>query len=286
MNPQTATVATVEVTVADLDRSLHHYTTGIGLRLLARDDGHARLGVRGHPLLLLRETPGARPAAPGGPGLSHVALRVPDRADLARFARHCAGSGQDVRLIDHVISESAYVADPDGHTVEITWEREPGTWSTDDGLLPIVATPMTLAGFDAEPDGPFTALPATTVIGHVQLKATDAGLGATEPFYRDVLALEVVGRAGRTFVAFGAAGRAAVVVTDRFGPAVHEPGQDPTHLVTVDLALSGAEQVRRLTDRLAAAGYPHEHRSGAVTLRDPSGNPLRVTAGSREGAPV
>ncbi|MDT7805728.1 MAG: hypothetical protein QOI78_9161 [Actinomycetota bacterium] len=98
-----------------------------------------------------------------------------------------------------------------------------------------LTTRDTSGDFDAEPGAgtPFTALPATTVIGHVQLKATDKGLGATEPFSRDVLSLEVVGRVGTKFVAFGAESR-SVVVTDRFGPAVHEPGPASAHLVAVD----------------------------------------------------
>lgn len=58
----------VELTVADLTRSLSYYTQPIGLQLLGQDSRSAHLGVPGRLLAVLREIPGAphppRPPAP------------------------------------------------------------------------------------------------------------------------------------------------------------------------------------------------------------------------------
>lgn len=65
----------------------------------------------------------------------------------------------------------------------------------------------------------FTGLPATTDIGHVQLKATDTELVLTEQFYCDVLGVAVYSRLGRY-----ERDAAALTVTDPSGnPLVFTP---------------------------------------------------------------
>jgi catechol 2,3-dioxygenase len=280
-NSGTLDLNLVELTVADLQHSLTYYTRDIGLDVLEHDRDSARLGVADRPLLLLRETPGAQPVQPAGPGLSHIAPRVPARADLARFAQHYTTSGQSIDLRDHIVAESAYVTDPDGHTIEITYVHPQHTWPRQDGMIPIVSDPVTLAHLLAEPGAgtPFTGLPQGTDIGHVQLKVTDPDLTITEPFYRDTLGLDIVGRLGTGFIAFGTDGRSQLVVTNRFGAADDDQAAAPSaHLLAVDLTLSGQDGMQALADQLTAARYPHERAAATVSLRDPSGNLLRFTA--------
>ena len=89
----------VHLSVSDLERSLDYYRESIGLELLAREAGEARLGAGGRELLRLLESPGARPAD-GYSGLFHFALLVPERADLARWLAHAArGAGSAHRRL-------------------------------------------------------------------------------------------------------------------------------------------------------------------------------------------
>jgi catechol 2,3-dioxygenase len=118
----------VELTVSDLDRSVEYYTRSIGLQLLTRDAGQARLGVPGRVLVALRERPGALPPPPSSPGLSHFAPQVPGRADVARFAQHYAAQGLEFSLSNHIVAHSCYVFDPDGHGIEITSRRPRDEW--------------------------------------------------------------------------------------------------------------------------------------------------------------
>src|SRR5439155_15023742 len=83
------TVGAVELTVADLARSLDYYRSAIGLGVLEQAEGRAALGAGGTELLRLVELPGARPA-PHNTGLFHFALLVPDRPSLARWLAHAA----------------------------------------------------------------------------------------------------------------------------------------------------------------------------------------------------
>ncbi|GLY43180.1 hypothetical protein Amsp01_092030 [Amycolatopsis sp. NBRC 101858] len=273
----------VELTVADLGRSVEYYTRDIGLRLLDRDGDGARLGVPGRAFVVLRERPGAEPPPSSSSGLSHFAPQVPTPADLARFVRHYTARHTGFQLTDHVVARSCYVVDPDGHCVEVTSARPREEWRWQDGRPVLVADPLAMTDFSGEPgwDRPFDGLPAGTELGHVQLKVTDPELAATEPFYCDLLGFAVEGRLGTMFLAVGVVEhRALLVFTNRFSPDGGAPvPEDSAHLVGVDLVLPEAADVRELAGRLAAAGYPHELAADVLRVRDPSGNLLRFTAG-------
>lgn len=271
----------VELTVANLDRSLEYYTSSVGLEVLTEVSGSAQLG-RGRPMVVLREIPGAPPAPPSSPGLSHFAPRVPSRADLARFARHYTDQGLDADLRAHGNAESAYVIDPDGHTVEITWHRPPDQWDLIDGKPAIVADPVKLDDLLSEPgsDRPFTVLPDDTTMSHVQLKVTDAALAQTEPFYTDMLGLDVIGRLGSRFLALGVDDRSLLVVTNRFSQPDSTPAPDSSaRLLSATLVVPTVSDVQALAAHLETGGYPHQLHADALEVRDPSGNLLRVRVG-------
>src|SRR5437762_5321446 len=117
----------VEVSVADLDRSLEYWQNTIGLRMLGRDDGRASLGADTE-LLRLVEEPGARPSE-RHTGLYHVALLLPDRASLARWLAHAARDEVALSgLSDHSVSEAIYLRDPDHHGIEIYADRPREQW--------------------------------------------------------------------------------------------------------------------------------------------------------------
>ena len=121
---------------------------------------------------MLVEQPGARPA-PGYTGLYHFALLVPERVDLARWLAHAARDSVPlVGLSDHFVSEAIYLSDPDGHGIEIYWDRpregvgrEGGERLTTQRLdVDSLLRELRSAG------EPFDGLPAGTVMGHVHLK--------------------------------------------------------------------------------------------------------------------
>src|SRR4051812_28785315 len=194
------------LTVADLDRSVGFYTRDIGLQVLRREPGLAALGAGRHPLLVLVEEPGARQGT-GFTGLYHFALLVPDRPDLARWLAHAAR--ERVALTggsDHFVSEALYLDDPDGHGIEIYWDRPREHWEGQvadrmttmrldrDGLLGELEDPRT---------EPFGGLASGTVMGHVHLKVAD--IPSTVAFYRDTLGFGLMAALGDQ-AAFLAAG--------------------------------------------------------------------------------
>jgi catechol 2,3-dioxygenase len=205
ISPQTA-MGAVHLTVADLGRSLEYYRTAIGLDALEEGDGRASLGAGGRELLVLHEEPGARPAV-GYTGLFHVALLLPERADLARWLAHAARDRVPLSgLSDHFVSEALYLSDPDGHGIEIYADRPRDVW---EGQVDMRMTTehldvqSLLAELDDPETEPFDGLPAGTAMGHVHLRVSS--IPETIAFYRDRLGFALMAEYGSQ-AAFLAAG--------------------------------------------------------------------------------
>jgi catechol 2,3-dioxygenase len=258
-------VGPVHLTVADLQRSLRYYREAVGLEVLEENGGVA-LGAGGRELLVLVEEPGARPAY-GHTGLYHFALLLPDRVDLARWLAHARRD--DVPLVglsDHFVSEAIYLSDPDGHGIEIYWDRPREVW---EGQVfeRMTTLPLDVAGLLGEvpvPDEPFRGLPAGTSMGHVHLKV--ASIPETIAFYRDVLGFELMARLGEQ-AAFLAAGgyhhHIGANTWESAGASPPPPGTAALRHVTIVLP-DGAERDRVLA-RLGEEG---------PLVNDPSGNAL------------
>src|SRR6266852_5630058 len=182
-------MGSVELSVADLDRTLDYWQPEIGLRVLERENGRASLGADAE-LVRFVEQPGAQPDT-GHTGLFHVALLVPDRPSLARWLAHAARDRTTLTgLSDHAVSEAIYLRDPDHHGIEIYADRPRELWEGRVGEL-MTTMPLDVDDLLAEADDPaFDGLPDGTVVGHTHLRVAD--VDATVAFYRDVLGLDVV----------------------------------------------------------------------------------------------
>ncbi|MCP2014598.1 catechol 2,3-dioxygenase [Deinococcus sp. HSC-46F16] len=263
-----------ELTVSDLGRSLAFYEQVLGMTVLEREDGTARLGTPTRPLLKLTEVPGAAPAPRSSPGLYHFAVLLPTRVDLARWVWHAAGLGLRLGQGDHLVSEAFYLNDPDGHGIEVYRDRPRQEWRWNLDQVEMASDPIDIAGLLAEPgaDTPFAGLPEGTVMGHFHLRVTD--LAATEAFYRGVLGFDVVARwPGALFVSVG--GYHHHLGLNAWQSEGGRPAPETTaRLLGVELTLPGAAEVERLAAHLEAAGVPFTRNGSEVTVRDPAGNRL------------
>jgi catechol 2,3-dioxygenase len=127
----------VHLNVADLDRAIAFYRDVLGFQVTGRiGDAVAFLAAGGdHHLLGLNayESRGGEPPPPGTTGPYHVAIRYPNRAELARAVRRVLDHG--VRIVgasDHGASEAVYLHDPDGNGIELTADRHPGARPRDE----------------------------------------------------------------------------------------------------------------------------------------------------------
>ncbi len=270
----------VQLTVADLSRSLDYYRTAIGLETLEAAGGRATLGAGGRELLVLVEEPGVPPAH-GFTGLFHFALLVPERVDLARWLAHAArGRVQLAGLSDHFVSEAIYLSDPDGHGIEIYADRPRSVWEGEVGrrmtTLPLDVDNL-LGVLDDPATEPFDGLEAGTVMGHVHLKV--ASIPETVAFYRDGAGFGLMAQLGAQAAFLSAGGyhhHLGGNTWESAGAAPAPPGTARLRHATVLLPDTGERD--RVIARLEAAGHPAAESADGPTVRDPSGNALVLAA--------
>jgi catechol 2,3-dioxygenase len=255
----------VELSVSDLDRSLAYWQDAIGLRVLARENGTAELGVD-TPLVRFVEEPGAGSAL-GFTGLFHVALLVPDRPSLGRFLAHTARERIPLTgLSDHVVSEAIYLRDPDYHGIEVYADRPREQWEGQ------VSQRMTTIPLDAGSvlaeagDGAFEGLPEGTVVGHVHLCVKD--VDETIGFYRDKLGMGLTAHLGDQAAFLSAGGYHHHLAGNTWETRGADPAPEGTaRLLRFTVVLPDGQEVERVAERI-----------GGSEVRDPSGNELVLVA--------
>ena len=269
----------VHLTVADLGRSVDYYRDAIGLGVLAQADGEASLGAGREELVHLVEVPGATPSH-GHTGLFHLALRVPERVDLARWLAHAAHVQTPLAgLSDHFVSEAIYLQDPDDHGIEIYHDRPREVWQDRVGEMTTAALDVDdLLTELADPrTEPFDGLPPGTDMGHVHLRVRY--VPETVGFYRDVLGFELMTTYGPR-AAFLAAGgyhhHIGANVWQSMGAPPPPPGTASLRHATVVLPTPNA--LDATAGRVADIGQdPQPHIDGHI-VRDPSGIALLLTS--------
>ena len=267
----------VELTVADLERSLAYYEKAIGLRTLERGGGRAALGTDGRELLVLVEEPGARPSI-GHTGLFHFALLVPDRPSLARWLAHAARTRVPITgASDHWVSEALYLRDPDRHGIEIYADRPRELW---EGKVArgMTTLPLDVDGLLRELDDPatsaFEGLPNGTTMGHVHLQV--ASIPETVDFYRDVLGFGLMTGMGDQAAFLGAGGyhhHLGANTWESRGGTPPPPGTAALRHATIVLPDSAERD--RIVERVGEV----EELDGEPLVRDPSGNALVLATG-------
>jgi catechol 2,3-dioxygenase len=271
----------VELSVADLDRSLDYWRETVGLRVLARENGTASLGSDSE-LVVLVEEEGAQPDV-GHTGLFHVALLVPDRPSLARWLAHAARDGVPLTgLSDHAVSEAIYLRDPDHHGIEIYADRPRDLWEGKVGQV-MTTLPVDVENLLGELDDPavepFDGLPDGTNVGHVHLRVAD--IPASVDFYDGVLGFDVTAQAGPAAAFLSAGGYHHHVGTNTWesrGASPAPPGSATLRRATI--VLPDTSELERVAGRVSDAGQEPEPREGGVLVRDPSQNAFLLSAPS------
>ena len=143
----------------------------------------------------------------GTTGLFHLALLVPDRAELARALNRVTATGHRFTgASDHLVSEALYLDDPEGNGIEIYRDRPREEWTAGrraaaDGDA---AARLSRACSRARPRAtPATGWRAGTTIGHVHLQV--ASIPEADAFYTGGIGFDPIvrGYPGALFVSAG-----------------------------------------------------------------------------------
>jgi catechol 2,3-dioxygenase len=273
----------VRLQVGDLSRSLDFYSEVLGLAVLERRAGHARLGTsEGSILVELEERPGARASrSRGRTGLFHFALLVPDRPALGRFLRHLGSIGVHPGAADHLVSEALYLQDPDNLGIEVYRDRARADWRRSGRELRMATDPLDFDGvMAAGAAAPWQGISSGTVLGHVHLHVGDLELAAA--FYAQALGLDrtVWSYPGALFLAAGGYHH-HLGINIWEGRGASAPGADEAQLLEWTIELPGAADLERVRESLERSGFPPASReTSSFVARDPWGTRLRLRAGT------
>lgn len=282
--PDALRLGEVRLRVANLDRSIHYYSTVLGMRVLERSGQRALLGAHGEDYVLveLNEVPGIRTVRKRQRlGLFHFAILLPDRPSLGRFVAHLADTGVPAGAGDHLVSEAFYLYDPDGLGIEVYADRPRNTWRRNGRELMMATDPvhvedLVLSGGDTV----WTGMPAGTVMGHVHLHVGDIEQGAA--FYAEALGFDRTAWSYPGALFLSAGGYHHHLGTNIWaGPDALPTGPDEAGLSEWTIELPDTASVVAAASSITAAGYPLTQDGDDAVTQDPWETRVRLRVGRR-----
>jgi catechol 2,3-dioxygenase len=288
---ETVTYGEVHLNVTDVRRAFGFWHDIVGLNVVDRCDEECRLGAAEQVLLVLHS--GAeRGVDRSHNGLYHLAIHLPDETEFARAIWRLIVSGYPHSLVDHTMSKSTYLSDPDGLGLELVLETPErlGSWSVEaneprlidsEGRSRRIAEPLDLNEvFVHLPNRDFDQplLPAGAKIGHLHLHVHD--LEATVRFYCDLIGFrEHLHAPDLGFADLSAGGPFPhrLALNTWQGASDSQPPPGSAGLRRFTIVLPGEEAFSGALRRLHEAGHKTESAAGGELVRDPAGNTLKLT---------
>jgi catechol 2,3-dioxygenase len=148
--PQTSTgarIGHVNLKVSNLQRSLAFYQGVLGFKVTKRLGDAAAFLAHGdyhHDICINTwESRGGSPPTSGTTGLFHFAIVYAERNDLRDAYERLKAAGIAIdTAVDHGVSESIYIRDPDQNGVELYWDRPAAVWWSSSGEINMGHRPM------------------------------------------------------------------------------------------------------------------------------------------------
>ena len=142
-----ARIGHVNLKVSDLERSLAFYQGILGFKITKRIGNEAAFLAYGdyhHDICINTwQSRAGSPPPEGTTGLFHLAIVYSDRPELREAFGRLKAAGVTIdSVIDHGVSESIYIRDPDQNGVELYWDRPAACWWDDAGALRMGHRPM------------------------------------------------------------------------------------------------------------------------------------------------
>jgi catechol 2,3-dioxygenase len=172
-----------------------------------------------------------------------------------------------------LVSEAQYLADPDGHGIEVYRDRPRDAWVDRAGRFRMDTIRLDVAGIlgelqDDEPD--WAGLTEGTDMGHVHLQVAD--IAATEKFYIGVLGMErMTTYPGASFVSAGGYHH-HLGLNIWAGAGVPPPPEHAARLLSYELRVPSAAGFAAVLDRVRAAGLALTEQEHGWAVRDPAQN--------------
>ncbi|HEX2529344.1 MAG TPA: VOC family protein [Geminicoccus sp.] len=264
-------IGIVSLVVHNLDAVSRFYEDTIGLKVIERCGGTARLGTGSTILLELVHDPAARRRSPREVGLFHTAFLLPSRADLGAWIAFASEQRIAVHgASDHAVSEAVYLSDPESNGIEIYADRPAGQWPVTQAGYDMPSDPLDIQSvFEAAGGRRWNGFPNSGIVGHVHLQV--GAIAPAETFYRDLLGFDITCRyPGGSF--FGSGGYHHQLAANIWNSRNASPRQDAvTGLSCFELLARDRSVVDDAAVRLRAASVATTPLEGGFAVQDPWG---------------
>ncbi len=124
--------------VCDMEASKQFYVGVLGMKI-SSESPHAtffRFNEYHHDIGVFKVSENAQPAQADQVGLFHIALVVDSQESLVEIYRDLKAKGVKVEAaLDHGMTRSIYVYDPDGNAIEIYCEVPEYDWRANDDFV-------------------------------------------------------------------------------------------------------------------------------------------------------
>ncbi len=191
--PEGTRIGYVHLRVHSLEHVLKFYEELLGFKAVFRTETEVALSPTGRPpfLFLLTESKTAVKRPRRSPGLFHVAIRFPERKELAKTLARLIREEYPLQgASDHIVSEAIYLADPEGNGLELYADRPKETWQWQDGEIVMATDRLDVNDLLASAKGEeWSRLDPATDVGHVHLSVSS--LEKAEAFYMRQLGFDL-----------------------------------------------------------------------------------------------
>ncbi len=116
-----ASFGAIHLNNTDLNKSTAFWTNIVGMKLRAKSAERAEFGTESKTLVVVHQS-ASSPFKKGYSGLYHFAIHAPNKEEFARMLYRLIVNNYPFSPVDHTMSKSFYLDDPDGINIEFTLE--------------------------------------------------------------------------------------------------------------------------------------------------------------------
>ncbi|MDF2442657.1 MAG: catechol 2,3-dioxygenase [Subtercola sp.] len=277
----------VTLRVGDLDTMIRYYRDGVALDLLSTDGDFAVLGRGATPVLILLHAPELKGAEPRSAGLYHTAILFESREALAAAIYSVATltPGSFTGSADHKVSIAFYFTDPEGNGVELYWDRDRTEWSWVHGSIEMATLYVDPNAFLQQyltPETVDNPRVGGASVGHVHLSVGD--IASAREFYVKRLGFETTVEIPGSALFVSAGKYHHHMAMNTWESAGAGPRRLALGLAQVDIVVPTRDDLGALEERLGHYRTPFRNDGLALTVDDPWGSLVKVSAA--DSAPV
>ena len=274
--PADTNMGAVTLWVADLDSMIRYYRDAVGLELFSNIGDRAVLGFQGREIVILENKPMMKYAAPHEAGLFHTAILFSSQSSLAKAVASVARQypGTFTGSADHLVSKAFYFNDPEGHGVELYWDRDRSEWSWAHGSIEMDTIFLDPNEFLRQH---FTEdeVDVEKKVGHVHLSV--GSIEAAEEFYVKMLGFEKTLNWGGSALFVSAGGYHHHMAMNTWRSKGAGKRQLALGLGNVQIKLYDADQLGEAKERLTFHRQETQFDGTSLKVSDPWGNLITLS---------